>query len=178
MVLSLPVFSQICEPLLTTQNISEENFTFNDINGTIYDTVTELKWARCAWGQEWNADKKTCNQFPIKLNWQDALITANDLDYGNETEWRLPDIKELMSIIDFQCFIPPLNTTIFPQPPASLDNGLWSSTPVQTDPVNASDSEGVKIWFIDVGEGKVKKRLWNQTNFVFFVSEGNVTSTP
>lgn len=173
-ILSLPVYSQICEPSLTTQNISEENFTFDDISGTILDTVTTLRWARCAWGQEWNADKKTCEQFPIKLNWQEALKTANELVYGSN-QWRLPDIKELMSIIDFQCFAPPLNATMFPQAPTSVDNGLWSATPVQTDPVSAAD---VKIWFIDMGEGKVKKRLWNQTNFVFFVSEGNVTSTP
>ncbi len=175
LALSFPVYSQICEPAVTTETLSEENFIIDDANGTVEDIISQLRWARCAFGQTWNG--KTCEGFPQQLNWQEALTTADELDYGLINAWRIPDIKELMSIIDFQCAIPPLNASLFPQAPASLDNGLWSSTPVQTDPIDPLNPE-VKIWFIDLGEGKVKKRAWNQTNYVFFVTKGKIDYIP
>ena len=36
-----------------------------------------------------------------KLDWSEALKWAEGLKYGGHTDWRLPNIKELQSIVDY-----------------------------------------------------------------------------
>ena len=36
-----------------------------------------------------------------KLDWQDALAYADDADLGGFSDWRLPNVKELHSIVDY-----------------------------------------------------------------------------
>jgi hypothetical protein len=35
------------------------------------------------------------------LNWQEALAWAEGLDYAGHSDWRLPNVKELQSIVDY-----------------------------------------------------------------------------
>jgi hypothetical protein len=61
---------------------------FMDNNdGTITDEATGLMWM------------KTDSQSP--MNWEDALSYAESLDYAEYTDWRLPNAKELQSIVDY-----------------------------------------------------------------------------
>jgi len=64
-------------------------------DGTILDTVTCRMWV---------ANPNLCGT-PIavdgvaaELNWEDAINACNDLNYAGHTDWRLPNIKELMSL--------------------------------------------------------------------------------
>jgi len=36
-----------------------------------------------------------------KLNWQEALEWAENLEYAGHSDWRLPNAKELQSIVDY-----------------------------------------------------------------------------
>ena len=61
-------------------------FTDNG-DGTISDHATELMWM-----QEDNA---------AGVLWKDALSYAESFEYAGYSDWRLPDVKELQSIVDY-----------------------------------------------------------------------------
>ncbi len=56
-------------------------------DGTITDSATGLMWAQSDDG--------------VELDWQDALAYAEDSELGGFTDWRLPNVKELQSIVDY-----------------------------------------------------------------------------
>lgn len=111
------------------------NFTDNG-NGTIADAATGLTWLQ--------ADSGSFNAGPYgdgSLNWEEALAWCESLDYAGSSDWRLPNAKELHSIVDYSrspdttnsAAINPLFQTTF------LENGInnngyanyphfWSST--------------------------------------------------
>jgi len=68
-----------------------ENYGVNDFSdngdGTITDEATGLMWM-----QDDNHEG---------LNWEDALSYAEGKEYAGYSDWRLPDAKELQSIVDY-----------------------------------------------------------------------------
>jgi len=56
-------------------------------NGVILDNATGLTWMQ--------ADSQT------GMDWQSALEYCETMDFSGETDWRLPNIKELQSIVDY-----------------------------------------------------------------------------
>lgn len=62
------------------------NFADNG-NGTITDQATGLMWM-----QDDNAEA---------ILWADALAYAEGKEFAGYTDWRLPDVKELQSIVDY-----------------------------------------------------------------------------
>lgn len=101
-------------------------FTDNG-NGTVTDNLTGLVWLK-------NAD---C--FGVKT-WADALNSANNLadgqcgltDGSSAGDWRLPNRKELRSLIDYSKDNPPLPTG-HPFSNVQLSKFYWSSTSDSTD---------------------------------------------
>jgi len=64
----------------------ENNFRSNG-NGTVSDLATGLMWQQADDG--------------IPRNWEDALAYAENLDLAGYHDWRLPNAKELQSIVDY-----------------------------------------------------------------------------
>jgi hypothetical protein len=62
------------------------NFADNG-DSTITDNATSLMWMR--------------NDSRTAMNWEDALRYAENLEYAGHSDWRLPDAKELQSIVDY-----------------------------------------------------------------------------
>jgi len=62
------------------------SFTDNG-DGTITDEATGLMWM-----QDDNAEA---------IFWEGALSYAENFEYAGHTDWRLPDVKELQSIVDY-----------------------------------------------------------------------------
>ena len=83
----------------------------NNGDGTVTDTSTGLMWQR--------------GTAPGDKTWQEALAYCEALDLGDHTDWRLPTINELRSLVDFSCYSPSINTTYFPN---TLSSYYWSST--------------------------------------------------
>lgn len=67
-------------------NYGKNNLIENN-DGTITDKATGLMWM-----QDDNA---------TAVNWKDALSYAENFEYAGYSDWRLPDIKELQSILDY-----------------------------------------------------------------------------
>lgn len=72
------------------------SFTDNS-DGTITDNVTGLIWQKCSAGQ---ANDSSCTGDQDILTWQEALDYCNGLSLAGYNDWRLPNIKELYSILD------------------------------------------------------------------------------
>ncbi|MBS4096736.1 MAG: DUF1566 domain-containing protein [Sulfuricella sp.] len=113
-------------------------FTDNG-DGTVTDSVTGLMWDKCTWGQTNNAD---CSGGSV-VNWNtwaQALAraaTANGSAYKGHGDWRLPNIKELESLLKIDATSSPtIDTTAFPNTPSS-SSYFWSSTPSFTQPNSA-----------------------------------------
>jgi len=65
-------------------------------NGTVTDEATGLMWMKVDSGA-----LRAGNNRDGKLNWQEALAWAETLDYAGHADWRLPNVKELQSIVDY-----------------------------------------------------------------------------
>ena len=65
-------------------------------DGTITDKATGLMWAKVDSGH-----LKAGANGDGKLNWEQALRWCEELEYAGHSDWRLPNIKELQSLVDY-----------------------------------------------------------------------------
>lgn len=123
-------------------------FSINQ-DGSVKDTQTGLTWKRCVAGQVYDGSNNSCGGTALSLTWQQALQWSRSVDQGaadsgsDYTNWRLPNIKELRSLVEVSCYNPAFNTSRFPgMPPGSL----WSASPVSADTGGAwtlNDADGL-----------------------------------
>lgn len=95
-------------------------------NGTVTDTVTGLMWQQ---ETALDGEGKTA-----EMTWQDALSYAEKLTLGSHSDWRLPTIKELSSLVDRNRHNLAINTTFFPNTATPY---YWSSTTEADNPSRA-----------------------------------------
>lgn len=109
------------------------NFTDNG-DDTITDFSTGLMWMK--------------NDSSTTMNWSEALNYAENIDYAGHTDWRLPNAKELQSIVDYTHAPdaidptvrgPAINMTIFNL--TDNESWFWTSTTL------IEDGGGVYICF-------------------------------
>lgn len=112
----------------------------NNSDGTVTDLSSSLMWQRCSAPSE----ETNCSVSPLLYVWDDALAYCNGLGLGGYTDWRLPNIKELHSIIDAtKTSAPNINISYFPD--TKTDNYYWSST-------TFADTTGY-AWYVDFNIG-------------------------
>lgn len=116
------LYAQTCRNDITPTTPTQD-FTLHD-DGTVTHNKTGLMWMRCALGQNWNG--ATCTGSGQAYIWQAALQTAEGSSFAGYGDWRLPDIKELSSIVEQACITPSINATVFPATPL---NSFWSASP-------------------------------------------------
>ena len=94
---------------------------YNTLDGTITDIDSGLMWTQSP---------------SASLNWNGALLWADSLTTAGHTDWRVPTVKELQSLIDItlaSATTPAnaktaLNRTLFP---GALPTAYWSATAVK-----------------------------------------------
>ena len=92
----------------------------SESRSTAVDNLTGLQWMIYA---TW--------YFVGPKTWPDALTYCNDLDYGGYTDWRMPNINEWRSLIDWSECSPPLPAD-HPFMGSFFPGSYWSSsTPVE-----------------------------------------------
>jgi hypothetical protein len=116
-----------------------DRFSYTNNGSEVVDNFSGLVWQRCVVGMHWNGLK--CTGSPSSINHQEALLYAQ-----TQNGWRLPNIKELNSILEVKIITPAYDTDVF----SSLNSAMiqfWSSTPYVASTDNA--------WFIDFQSGKI-----------------------
>ncbi|MGG7055467.1 DUF1566 domain-containing protein [Nitrosomonas sp. ANs5] len=116
-----PLYAQTCRNDITPTTPTQD-FTLHD-DSTVTHNKTGLMWMRCALGQSWNGVGCTGNS--QSHNWQGALQVADGFSFAGHDDWRLPNIKELGSIVEQACISPAINTTAFPATPST---NFWSAS--------------------------------------------------
>ena len=133
----------------TTQNCNNDaletapasRFTINS-DGTVTDTQTSLIWARCPQGLSGAA----CTDGTVaSLTWLEALAlngtrpTSVPTGDTSGTDWRLPNVKELQSLVERSCFNPAINEMVFPNtlPTSPGSSVFWSASPDAADRFSA-----------------------------------------
>ncbi|MBU2938519.1 DUF1566 domain-containing protein [Lacinutrix sp. C3R15] len=97
-------------------------------NNTITDKATGLMWSK--------TDSKT------GMHWEEALAYAEDSEFAGYTDWRLPNVKELQSIVDYSGIFPAIDTTYFDISKITNEAGnkdypyFWTSTSAGSEKVS------------------------------------------
>ena len=108
-------------------------------NGTVTDTATGLIWQQDG--------PRDVHGNHAKMTWKETLAYCEALDLGGETDWRLPTIKELVSLVDTSRYNPAIDTTCFPN--AALSYYFSSTTYIPSARNGAYDMDfayGRAMW--------------------------------
>jgi hypothetical protein len=116
----------------------ERSFTIsgNDPEKIVTDENIGLKWQRYLPSTYDGCTLGT----PIgsKCSWTEAVSYCENLSYGENSEWRLPAIKELLTLVDFGRSEPAFDTEIFLEFPSSAY--FWSvSSGVPEEPEQSAE---------------------------------------
>jgi hypothetical protein len=103
-------------------------FQPNAAGDEITDGQTGLVWRRCAEGQDWHGG--TCTGSSLNFTWDEALARAQIQAGSSGQAWRLPNAKELTSLVDYRLADLVIDTQAFPGAPSEF---FWSATPVLGD---------------------------------------------
>jgi len=142
--------AQTCDPLIPATTPTA-NFVING-NGTVTDKKTTLMWKRCPEGMLWSGT--VCTGIPSLFQWQQALQRQGVVNaaggFAGFADWRLPNIAELESIVERQCYDPDLNLIIFPVGSLNTLNPnffyyFWSSSSYAAD--------GSRVWNVSLVGG-------------------------
>jgi hypothetical protein len=113
-------------------------------DGTVTDKCTGLMWQKAA--ADVNGDGQSTEEDVIR--WCDALTYCQGLDFAGHHDWRLPNVRELQSIVDYSRFNPAIDPAFDLIPFTSF---FWSSTSSVASP----DS----VWGVFFSSGSVTAEL-------------------
>lgn len=112
------------------------SFSDNE-DGTVSDSRYGLIWTRCGMGAGGNLNNGVdyaCTT-PDPIDWGDARYYCDALDFADRTNWRIPSVKEIFTVIDFtQSAVPMIDPAYFPYT-------ITSAHPYWTSDLSQSDSD-------------------------------------
>lgn len=116
------------------KGVSWPNPRFTDhFDGTVTDNLTGLMWT------------KDAQQISGTMTWQAALDACNSLDYAGYDDWRLPNLREMQSVVDYGQYpvLPPGHPFIN----TALDVYWTSSSRAAASPAVA--------WIVNLSDGYI-----------------------
>lgn len=108
------------------QNLLLDHFIING-DSTVTDSSTGLMWQQDVWESD---------------TWKLGLSHCEGMMFAGYNDWRMPNVKEILSIVDYSFENPAINTEYFPNTVLAT---YWSSSSSANSPINASG--------IDFGSG-------------------------
>jgi hypothetical protein len=161
--------ARACNPRL---DLTSPRARFQDNgDGTATDRRTGLTWQRCVLGASLSeegtpgvlGDDRCLDTGTKAFTWQEALQAAAALNaaggFAGHADWRLPDRKELESLVERACTGPSLNDAVFPDTPAGWS---FTSTPVAPSSFSGTSPSAHAVDFTTGSvftAGKTEKRL-------------------
>lgn len=147
-------------------------------DGTISDVKTGLTWEKLAWD---GGIHDRLNQF----SWPDAyaykVAALNTIAFAGHTDWRLPNVNELLSIIDY-------GASTYPQVPWAFHNGCVAGCTVLTCSCGWNSGYGGSelywtsttyepapfyVWTVGAYDGSVRSSARNEVRHVRAVRGGS-----
>jgi len=154
-------------------------------DGTVIDKDTGLHWMQCTLGQTWHGG--TCEGETEEYKWYQALDVGNSYTYAGYSDWRVPTIYELNTLVycsngksilyeeggsssknigGWGCKSnsygkyksPTISQSIFPNTPVSA---VWSSSPIE----NYSDY----AWYVGFDDGYTYNNIRTNSSHVRLV---------
>ena len=101
-----------------------------DNGTTVSDNMTGLMWQQ--------------SDDNVQRTWEAAITYCEGLTLQGYTDWRLSNIKEIQTIVDYSLYNPAVNTAFFP---GTNSVAYWSSTTDDAFPDSA--------WSLDFSDGYV-----------------------
>ena len=124
-------------------------------NGMVTDKLTGLIWT------------KDSLQIPNGMFWPDAVAACYDLSFAGYDDWRLPNLRELHSLIDYGNHTPALPAD---HPFTNVQGYFyWSST----SPAYRSPTDSTEAWAVRLADGWVFYTVHEYTFYVWCVRGGN-----
>ncbi len=124
---------------VTKQSPPDDDYTINDndtqgstLDDTVIDNITGLEWQR--------TDDNT------QRDWDEAFDYCVNLELDNKSDWRLPQIHELQSIVAYDENDPAINGVAFT---STISAPYWSASSY------ANDSSEVRVGVVSFGAGLV-----------------------
>jgi len=106
-----------------------------DISSVTVDNVTRLMWI---------TNPETDAGMGGLYTWTNAIAACEGASYAGYLDWRLPNVRELLSIVNYQNMSPAINTSAFP---GTRSNYYWTSTTYV--------SSSASVWGVDFLAGVV-----------------------
>lgn len=144
----LTVGCLLCATTVRSEQVCNEQINFSapdsryqiaEAEDVVLDGLTNLLWLRCPLGYRLDIAGTRGDRFDDRcvetegaiLDWQAALAAAVEFNVssgmnGGLTEWRLPNTKELASLVENRCNWPSINSQFFPDTPSA---NFWTNTP-------------------------------------------------
>jgi hypothetical protein len=123
------------------ESLAKNRFIPSDDGTEVSDTLTGLVWSRCVVGMVWVNGAQTCEGTATEFKWADALDYAKANQEGG---WRIPNVKELTSLADYEK----------PSPPA-IDIGAFPNTPTAHLSSTPSFDQKLYVKWVSFGRGVV-----------------------
>jgi len=130
------------------------------VDGTnrVTDNLTGLVWARNA-------------NMGGTMTWSDAIVYCEALNYGGETDWRFPNLRELQSLFDYRWNAPALCDT--------AGTGQWSAGDPFTDVPSAEYWSSTtyaydtgQAWHVQMSAGSMNAVVKSLPKYVWPVRGG------
>jgi len=122
-------------------------------NGTVTDNMTGLMWVKVPHGLDGNSSGQI---------WDNAIDFCNNLSYAGHSDWRLPNVREQQSLINY-------GSVNFALPSGHPFTGVqsghyWSSS--------TGEGATVSAWGVDLSWGTVSHSLKTNPRLVWPVRAG------
>ncbi|MFI3258271.1 MAG: DUF1566 domain-containing protein, partial [Spirochaetales bacterium] len=117
-------------------DVYAQNQFVDNGDGTTTDNATGLMWSTLDLG--------------VAVDWEEALALCENAELAGYTDWRLPDVKELQSIVDYSGVYPAINHDYFEctELPENENYYFWTSTSAY---FSAQDPRYNSAWYVAFG---------------------------
>jgi hypothetical protein len=132
-------------------------------DGTVTDLDSRLMWTRCSAGQQWSANR--CVGAPSSLDWTAAQNLATEVNKRGTyffSDWRLPQLRELATLVDRECRDPRVDLAVFPGTPAEF---YWTASP------RAGEASRASVYALSFGAAGVQAMPRGEANHVRLVRD-------
>jgi len=114
----------------------EAGFYRNGSTNIVSDTKTLLQWQ---------------DNINVQYTWNDAIDYCRDLALGGHNDWRLPNINELSTLVDYTKASPSMSNVFA----YNKSEGYWSSTSNVNN--NTTYSEAWGVYFFIGSQSQTRK---------------------